>query len=358
MSGNAAIRGYLLQTIICLLDSLDIENKWDSIILEPIISSDKVDILFIYKDKKKVIQVKSSQNQIGLSNAKKWAEELKNSISSDEYELILIGSTSQSVIDLNEHDAVVIKPPKVLDITSLIEQAAHKLDVYLNSNGYSSVPPFIREEFVYSIVTKLESYSTNGQQVSRSDFNKLLNNWILLIYPNSVNTFFSMQCDVVNDTIVFLPIEPQERKSFPIMLPLVFVNDGSRTSIIEWVAIKIITESAIKFYTPIAFIDYEKFIQGRRIVHSENIISQFSEFAILSKGAKEYCILFTQELNDTQYPFSNWVEGDYIFKIFVKYRDQEYAKVQKEFKMNVTNRLINDCMTGNSIANSIRKIVI
>jgi hypothetical protein len=44
MSGNAGIRGYLIQTIICVLDDLEKDNNWLSVTLEPMDESEKVDI--------------------------------------------------------------------------------------------------------------------------------------------------------------------------------------------------------------------------------------------------------------------------------------------------------------------------
>ena len=48
MGGNAGIRGYILQTIICVLDSLNADNSWISVTLEPFDESEKVDIRWKY----------------------------------------------------------------------------------------------------------------------------------------------------------------------------------------------------------------------------------------------------------------------------------------------------------------------
>ena len=60
--GQAAIRGYLVQTLIALLDALDDKKSWQSVTLEPNIESDKVDILLKNSAVAKAVQVKSSQN--------------------------------------------------------------------------------------------------------------------------------------------------------------------------------------------------------------------------------------------------------------------------------------------------------
>lgn len=358
MNGNFAIRGFLIQTIISLLDALQAENHWTHISLEPIINSSKVDVLFTYSNEKKVVQIKSSQNQINLSHAKEWSTELETSIPADQYELILIGPCAQSVVELGKHGKVYISPPKVLDISALIEQSAHKLDIYLHNLGYLSIPPFIREEFIAALITKLETYSTGGHNISRSDFNNILRQWIMAVYPEAINTSLEMQCDILIDSVGLPAISAPSHKSLAIMLPIVFVNDGLRTAIIEWIALKVISHDLVKFYTPIAIVDYQKLIQGKRYLHAENIIGHFTEFALLTKSSKEICIAFSQEETNEKYPFSEWKPGTYKFKIYIKYREGVTAKMQKEIEMEISQKMINDYWSGMTILNSIRKIEI
>ncbi len=92
MSGQTGARGYLLQALICVLDCIDHDDKWSNVTIEPNDDSDKVDILWGYDDRRKVVQVKSSQNQIDLASAKQWAAELEAATIADEYELRLIGA--------------------------------------------------------------------------------------------------------------------------------------------------------------------------------------------------------------------------------------------------------------------------
>ena len=80
MGGQAAHRGFLLQTLVCILDAVSENNDWIELTIEPNLESEKVDILFKYSDFKKVIQVKSSQNQITIPKATAWADDLKKII--------------------------------------------------------------------------------------------------------------------------------------------------------------------------------------------------------------------------------------------------------------------------------------
>jgi hypothetical protein len=79
MGGQAGGRGYLVQALISVLDALANDHDWAALALEPDVSSDKVDILWEYPGRRKVVQVKSSQNQISVPDVKGWAEELEKS---------------------------------------------------------------------------------------------------------------------------------------------------------------------------------------------------------------------------------------------------------------------------------------
>jgi hypothetical protein len=179
-SGSASVRGYLLQTIICLLDALQGDSEWESLALEPHLESEKVDIVWYYPDPQKaeVTQVKSSQNQINKPQAVRWAKELSSSIEAASYKLILIGPCSQGVVGLRKVGGVEIPLPKPLDVTSLIEQAAHRLDRYLENRGMPKTSANARELLVSALVTRFETYSTTGLPVSRNDFDQLLSQWL------------------------------------------------------------------------------------------------------------------------------------------------------------------------------------
>lgn len=61
MGGQAGVRGYLIQALIAVLNSLNKKDKWISVSVEPNDESEKVDICWKYEDSKvKVVQVKST----------------------------------------------------------------------------------------------------------------------------------------------------------------------------------------------------------------------------------------------------------------------------------------------------------
>ena len=69
MNGQYAIKGYIYQSLVALLDSF--EYDWVSICVEPNDESEKVDIRWNYSDGRiMVVQVKSSKNPFHLSAIK------------------------------------------------------------------------------------------------------------------------------------------------------------------------------------------------------------------------------------------------------------------------------------------------
>ena len=178
MSGQAGARGYLLQALICVLDGLDEEHDWLSVTIEPNNESEKVDIAWTYEKRSKVVQVKSSQNQIDLPSATRWAQDLEQSTTADEYELRLLGPCSKSVASSGRIGSVLLPTPASLDIQSLIQQAAHRLDRYLSAKEPArSLPPLTREIVVEALSHRLGTYSTEGQELSRTDLDRLLDSW-------------------------------------------------------------------------------------------------------------------------------------------------------------------------------------
>jgi hypothetical protein len=152
MSGSSAIKGFLLQTLICILETLENKN-WKSVTIEPQEDSEKVDITWFYAEQKKVVQVKHSINQIGKSQVEKWVEELESSTMADEYQLILLGPCSESVTKIGNIKKVQIPAPLNNNETALLEQASFKLDKFLEKENIVNVTASLKELIVKGITT-------------------------------------------------------------------------------------------------------------------------------------------------------------------------------------------------------------
>ena len=176
--GQTAIRGYLVQTLIALLDALDDERPWTSVTLEPNVDSDKVDILWRYRDGTKAVQVKSSQNPFRKTNIQSWARDLEAWKKADEYELVLVGQHgSPAVAKIRHVGNVSVPPAKNLDLVAFLEQAAYRLERFLEKHGLPTGKSQNRELLAEALAARLATYSTKGRAVRRATLVKQLQEW-------------------------------------------------------------------------------------------------------------------------------------------------------------------------------------
>ena len=182
MAGSDGNRGYLVQTLIALLDSLR-SDAWDRITVEPSHESEKVDILWEAGELHRATQVKSSINSIGKRDAQRWAQELEANVSAAELVLVLVGSCSTEVARIGAIGKVSVPCPKNLDWPGLFAEAAHLLDKFLFSIGLTCESPDQRELLVKGLVTELSCLSSQSQSWNRSDFIATLTKWIQSISP-------------------------------------------------------------------------------------------------------------------------------------------------------------------------------
>jgi tetratricopeptide (TPR) repeat protein len=180
MGGQAGARGYLVQTITCLLQALR-DNTWLTLELEPNKEIEQVDIRWTYANgRKKVIQIKSSQNQIGSKDVEKWAAELEQT-QADDYELQLLGPCSQPVIDRPLVGKVRVPTPYPLDLEILLQAAAHCLDEYLQSIDVSGIAPAQRKLLVEALTTDLNKGSVSGTPRNKHELDQWLRERIQLL---------------------------------------------------------------------------------------------------------------------------------------------------------------------------------
>jgi formylglycine-generating enzyme required for sulfatase activity len=178
--GQVAIRGFLIQTLIALLDALDKPQTWLSVTLEPNVDSDKVDVLFEFPDRVKAIQVKSSKNPFSKADIERWAGELEAWNKADDYELILIGNlASAAVAKVTLVGQVEVPPPKNLDLGAFKEQAAHRLDKFLRDHGLPCGAAHSREMLAGALAEELATLSTRGTALTYDDLVDLFKKWIL-----------------------------------------------------------------------------------------------------------------------------------------------------------------------------------
>jgi hypothetical protein len=179
MGGQHSLRGYLIQAIITVIDSLN-NNDWSSVTLEPNNESEKVDIKWIYPNNdKKVVQVKSSINIFKFSKAQKWCEDLENSSSeANSYELVLVGHPDEKLIGLDKIGNVSIAPFKSLNIGSLLDEASVRIDKFYETHGKPKITASVRELLVKVLIQEINFNAISGREILRAEFESLLLEWI------------------------------------------------------------------------------------------------------------------------------------------------------------------------------------
>jgi hypothetical protein len=177
MSGHDTLRGIYLQVISSLFEVLDNDIKLEKIILEPENTSDKVDMLIINKDGRKIaFQVKSSINPIGFKQAELWANELKKSFKADFYQLILIGPVAKSLFLKFIINEVRVPPPKNLDINTMQESACYKLLQFLNQESLIKINPSAEslKNLLSILIVEFFNTTLNKNEITKTKVKEIL----------------------------------------------------------------------------------------------------------------------------------------------------------------------------------------
>jgi hypothetical protein len=202
MGGQDGLRGYLVQALVTVIDSLKDDNEWISVTMEPSNESEKVDVSWVYpENKKKVVQVKSSRNPFSYSKAKKWAEELKNgSPTATSYELFLIGDVENKL--RNEIDkgfnGVLIKQ-KPLDIEALNALISDSIDRFFSERGENKINYGIRTLISSNLKDKFLENSLYGKSLSRKELSETIINVIREIETFLKENQFSILLGISNE---------------------------------------------------------------------------------------------------------------------------------------------------------------
>ena len=157
---------------------------------------------------------------------------------------------------------------------------------------------------------------------------------------------FPFQLSVLADEVIFAPPTAPSHDSPALIFPLVFMNDGNGSGVVEALSIKIEGNNSTKVYTPIAEIDFGKYITGKRKLHAESMLGSFGSFPLHGKESIQKHILFSQEKKSKKYPFNTWGEGNYTFKIYVKDSHQAKPIECATFERFISKKLLEEYKTG------------
>lgn len=174
MSGQYAVKGYIIQSLVAILDSFNDQN-WINVCVEPNNESEKVDIKWEYDDKtKKVMQVKSSINPFTLSSVTKWANELENtSPNASTYILYLVGRIDDKVHKNNKIGNVYIENIDI-SIPDFNELILSKINKFFEDKNRNKINNRLCSLFTLSLNQRFLLNSSVGKSLNRSDFEQLL----------------------------------------------------------------------------------------------------------------------------------------------------------------------------------------
>lgn len=206
MGGKEGSRGYLYQSIATVMDTV-LDEKWKEVEVEPDTENDKVDILWIYENnEKKVVQVKSSENNISRADIINWLKELIDDVKdAKEYKLMLIGNCNdktatfitkinkrnftdeedKDLVDLNEIKDFISKIKIQLDnfqLVALEAQIHQNVSKLLAKMGHVLHPSII-DQITGAMVYQFSKFSTNGTRISREKYIERIQEWAYYNYP-------------------------------------------------------------------------------------------------------------------------------------------------------------------------------
>jgi hypothetical protein len=315
MGGREAIRGFAIQTLVCILDSLRDGRDWSDVTIEPDSGNEKVDVIWTNADGSRLAQqVKSSKNQISKASVVLWCSELKQSQSANKYQLILSGPVAATVLLEQPFDDVEVPTPASFDALALIDQAMTGLDRFLDRNGIGTLPLALRESIVHELSGKLLIGSIHGKTMGRSDFEGWLFKCVLDSYPQAISQRLSENC-VVLWNFVELSGEVGEERSFEMAIPLTVVNGGAFTAVIEGFLLRVRSPSSEMRYVSSCVIDSA---QNRNYMERRLESVPFGDIAVLPNSSSAVYLVFSS-LRSMHSDGWRWSPGNYKFELLVKY---------------------------------------
>lgn len=326
MSGQEAIRGFLVQTLICLLDAMATgASRWEAVTLEPDIAGDKVDIFWEFPGLKLAQQVKSSKNQIGKGAVVAWCEELRSSKSADRYQLMLAGPIAAAVLDDAPFSGVEVPIPTSMDTLALIDQAITKLDRYLLAQAFPPIPLFMREDMVSLVSARLLDGSIRAHRLTREQFDGWLRESILIGYPDAVSRRLGANCDIVWSNLQLSAPSSLGQLAFNLTLPITIVNSGLSLAVVEWFLLKVSGLGLKMLYRP------SSIMTASTSAHATGDTARlpFSEFAVNPGTAVSTHVDFLPVKKDS-FDVVAWTPGEYSLELWVKYAGSPQPKKQRE----------------------------
>ncbi len=216
MGGRESLRGYLIQLIYCLSESLNDGHKWKEFCIEPHYEGeeeeekDKVDVSWIsVQGVETIVQIWHSQNQISIPIVKKRAKAIKSVHPSTKMlEVVIFGSTSRGALKMKEFEGVKVLGPYPPNINSLMKQVNSDLAKYYESKDFPILAPRCLEIIVKGLLVELAIAAIDGSKFVREEYEKILSNWFYMFNRCSTGLNQNSTKDITETT---LPIDDSLR---------------------------------------------------------------------------------------------------------------------------------------------------
>lgn len=174
---------------------------------------------------------------------------------------------------------------------------------------------------------------------------------LLALMVSMVSAFkediFPFQPCVLLDEIIFAPPSSPSHNTVSLILPITFINKGNGAGVVHMLALRVECGDVVKLYTPMAEVDFHKYLSGIKRLHSENIVGTFNAFSLSGKAAEKKHLLFLQEQKSDPYPFSTWQAGNYTFRLFLNQSNGGRAiEVATLGPMEITGELLANYAKG------------
>jgi hypothetical protein len=158
---------------------------------------------------------------------------------------------------------------------------------------------------------------------------------------------FAFRPKVVLDEIVLAPPSNPPYENMALLIPLSFVNTGHGAGIIEGLTLKVEGQgAAVKAYTPVAEVDYVRFMSGKRMLHADNMLGAFNKFRVRSREAIRKSVLFTQEFTSKRYPYSPWSPGKHVFTLYIRHSGRRLPERTALVEYEISKDVLADYMSG------------
>lgn len=204
MSGKESIRGYIIQTMIAILESL--QRDWKCISVEPDTKNDKVDILWTENDSSEnLYQVKSSINDFGKTEILSYLLDLyKENQNANSFRIILVGNASTKTKDffktiqnceIEEFEERFVELFPIRDkimveiypfhLPTLDAAIITHIERYLSSKKIQV--DIVTKELIYGgLMNQYMVFSTSGKKWTKSQFENKLLGWINYNYADYI----------------------------------------------------------------------------------------------------------------------------------------------------------------------------